>query len=154
MTNAIHIRRATPDDARLLFEWRNDPETRRASRTTEPLVWETHVRWLADSLKNSHRILGIAEMEGTPIGTMRADERKDGYTEISYTVAPTFRGKGFGTSMVVQFVKEYLSGKELAATIKKGHAPSESLARALGLSPHHETPSGDPEDLRPNVEWR
>ena len=148
------IKRATMEDARRLFEWRNDEQTRKQSRNPAPVSWDGHVQWLEKSLKNPKRILCIAEVDGNAIGTMRADERDDGYTEISYTIAPYVRGKGFSKLMVLKFVKEYLAGRAIAAHIKKGHAPSESVTKALGLSPHHETPSADPEDPRPMVEWR
>ena len=150
----LTIRPVTMDDATMLFEWRNDEETRKQSRSTESVHWENHVRWLENSLKNPKRILCIAEGDGVPVGTTRADERDDGYTEISYTVAPAARGKGLSKPMVIQFVQERLGGKRIAADIKKGHGPSESVARALGLSPFSEVPSEDPKDVRPMVEWR
>lgn len=151
----VRIRRASMEDARMLFEWRNDPETRKQSRTTNPVPWDGHVQWLQNSLKNSNRILGVAETgKGEPVGTVRADMREDGITEVSYTVAPAWRGKGMSKPMVLEFVREYLQGRSIAADIKKGHGPSESVARALGLSPFSETPSEDPEDPRPMVEWR
>ena len=151
----LTIRRVTAGDARLLFDWRNDPETRMQSGTTEAFEWGEHVAWLEKSLKNSRRILCIAENDaGTPIGTVRADLREDGFTEISYTIAPNWRGKGLSKPTVLSFVKTFLQGKKLAAKIKKGHAPSESVARALSLSPYAETPSDNPDDPRPLVEWR
>ncbi len=150
----LTLRLATLDDASRLFGWRNDLETRCQSKRSGEVSWEEHLRWFEESRKNLKRILCIAESEGKPVGTIRADEREDGYTEISYTIAPESRGQGLSKPMVVQFVDEFLSGRRLAAKIKKGHYPSESVARALGLSPFLEERSEDPSDPRPMVEWR
>jgi RimJ/RimL family protein N-acetyltransferase len=148
------FRPVTEDDALLLLEWRNDPETLRQSGTTTPVEREGHIKWLSASLKNPKRILMIAEIGGVAIGTVRADERDDGFTEISYTIAPTERGKGLSKPMVVAFVKQYLSGRKILAEIKESNPASESVARALGLAPFHREPSKDSNDSRPMVEWR
>lgn len=156
MTAQLRFRPATIDDAPRLFTWRNDPVTRENSLNTEEVPWERHVAWLTRTVGDEvpGRRLYVAEDAGTPIGTIRTDKDTAGYTEISYTVAPERRGQGLGTAMVVQFAQEYLRGEKIKAQIKKGVVPSERLARALGLSPVAESPSGDPRDLRPIVEWR
>jgi RimJ/RimL family protein N-acetyltransferase len=143
------------DDAEVLLAWRNDPLTRENSRNRTIGKLPGHITWLEKSLINPARKLYIAEIDNTPVGTVRADEDNDGYTEISYTVAPEARGNGYGKQMVVQFVREQLQGKKLKAEIKKGNnEASEALARALGLSPMSERPSEDPEDPRPLVLWK
>ena len=152
--SSLIIRPVTMEDASLLFEWRNEEETRRQSRTREVVTLEGHIRWLEDLLKSPTRILCIAECDGQAIGTVRADAREDGYTEISYTIAPNARGKGLSKPMVLRFVEQYIGGKQLAAVIKKGHGPSESVAKALSLKPFSEIASEDPDDPRPMAEWR
>ena len=72
------------------------------------------------------------------VGPVRSDELDDGCTEVSYTVAPQWRGRGLGKRMVLQFAREKLSGKKLLARIEKGHVPSERIAEALGLKPASE----------------
>jgi glycosyltransferase involved in cell wall biosynthesis len=148
------IRPATEKDAQVLFEWRNDEETRRQSKTSEIVKWEDHLNWLAALLQNNRRTLAIAEIENESVGTVRADQRDDGFTEISFTIAPAWRGKGIGKRMVINFVRDFLERAKIVAQVKKGHAPSESLARALGLSAYLEKPSENPDDSRPIVEWR
>jgi RimJ/RimL family protein N-acetyltransferase len=151
----LSLRPATLKDAELLLKWRNDPETRRQSRNTGEAFMEGHIAWLIKSLAMPSRKLYIAEDDGMPVGTVRADEDTDGYTEISYTVAPSARGKGYGKRMVVQFVQEQLMGKKIKAEIKKGdNEASEGIAKALGLTPTEERPSEDPNDPRPLVMWR
>ena len=151
------IRPATIDDAQVLFDWRNDEVTRANSINTNPVEWDGHVAWLGRVVdgSNPNRALYVVETdEGDGVGTVRTDRTEDGAYEISYTVAPAWRGKGVGKAMVVQFAQEHLTGEKILATIKKGHVPSESIARALGLSPVQEIPSEDATDPRPMVEWR
>jgi RimJ/RimL family protein N-acetyltransferase len=141
----------------MLFDWRNDEETRRTSLTTAPLKWEEHRTWLRKMVSGEckGRSLYVVELgKGEPIGTVRSEEREDGLTEVSYTVAPSWRGKGLGTEMVVQFAREQLQGKKLVAQIKKGANPaSEKIARALGLAPYREIPAKE-DGQPPTTEWR
>lgn len=153
--DSIRLRRIQPEDAKLLFSWRNDGETRQQSRHTGPITWSEHEKWFTHALTNPASIVVIAHNEkGDAIGTVRGDTLEDGSVEISYTIAPEFRGKKLSKPMVLLFRDEYLKGKRIVAHIKKGHIPSESVARSLELSPVSETESEDPSDARPMVEWR
>jgi len=153
----LNIRPVTLDDARVLFNWRNDPLTRKNSRTQDEVPWENHVAWLGKRVRGEVPSckLYIAEDAGVPVGTVRADE-EGGVVEISYTVAPDHRGKGVGKRMVVQFAQTVLPpGTKLKAEIKKGgNESSEHIAKALGLSPVSERASEDPADPRPLVLWQ
>ncbi|KKW09365.1 MAG: GCN5-related N-acetyltransferase [Candidatus Kaiserbacteria bacterium GW2011_GWA2_49_19] len=148
------LRRATIEDAECLFNWRNDPETRKHSKNNGIINWDEHLAWLLKSVGNyaRGRMLYIAEtIDGRPVGTVRADICKDDSYEISYTVAPEFRGKGVAKRMVVQFVREIIPQKSLVAHIQKGHASSEGVAKALGLHPVSENPLQDGVVM---TEWR
>lgn len=157
MNGELRIRPCTKDDARLLFDWRNDEGTRAMSGDTSPLSWESHLEWFTIVFSGgfSGRSIYIVENAGgEPIGTVRSDLREDGFTEVSYTIAPEWRGKGFGKRMVLQFAKEHLASTKLAARIKKGVNPSsESIAAALGLRPTLKIERKNPSEP-PIVEWR
>ena len=90
------IRPLTIDDTPTLLPWRNDELTRAMSRTNTFIIdlesYRTVVGgWLA--LPTTHAY--IAEIDGVPIGTIRLEEK-----EVSYTVAPEHRGKGYATEML------------------------------------------------------
>ncbi len=93
--DTIKLRPATIQDADLLLEWRNDPETRSASHKTAVVQREEHISWLLKTLDNPSRRLLIAEENEVPVGTVRADF-SDGVYELSWTVAPDARGYGVG----------------------------------------------------------
>ena len=128
------LRPATMEDADLLFLWRNDPETRKNSHTTEEVPYDNHVAWLRSSLTNSRRRLLIA-IADVPIGTVRYDwqDQQNQAVELSWTIAPEHRGKGFGTIMVAEAVKDYHGN--IMAEIKSSNAPSIAIARKNGFIP-------------------
>lgn len=126
----IEFRKATPDDARLLFDWRTDPVTQAASKSTDSIVFSDHVAWLAASMDDPNRALFIAEIDGAPVGTTRAD--LDGtVTEISWTVAPNCRGQGIGSRMVSEFIQT-IEGT-VVAEIKSQNIALIRIAEAAGL---------------------
>lgn len=92
MNWTLDYRPATPEDAENLFRWRNDPITRAMSVNTQPIEWVDHVAWLDRRLARQNPNLYIVVVDGDPVGTFRLD---DG--EVSYTIAPEFRGRGFAT---------------------------------------------------------
>ncbi|WP_414471782.1 GNAT family N-acetyltransferase [Microvirga sp. M2] len=91
----MRIRPVVIGDARVLFDWRNDPLTRAMSRTTDPVEWDRHVAWLTRRLEAPEPHLYIAEVDGRPVGTIRIDGE-----EVSYTVTPSERGKGYAVEML------------------------------------------------------
>lgn len=123
----VSLRPATMDDAQLLFDWRNDHETRANSLTTVPVPWEDHCRWLRASLENPRRDLIIAEMDGVPVGTVRIDRGVG--TEMSWTVSPARRVRGIGKAMVS---KACPSGVVLAQ-IKATNVASQRIAEHAGF---------------------
>lgn len=95
------VRPAGEADAALLFEWRNAPEVRAASRSVEPLDWPDHRAWLARAAADPHRRLLIVESDGVPVGTVRFDDLDtEGEVEVSITIAPASRGKGLASRVL------------------------------------------------------
>ncbi|MET1088652.1 MAG: bifunctional UDP-2,4-diacetamido-2,4,6-trideoxy-beta-L-altropyranose hydrolase/GNAT family N-acetyltransferase, partial [Arthrobacter sp.] len=94
----VSARRAVPEDASQLFEWRSDPEVRAASRTSGSFSWPSHLAWFKETLANPRRVVAIIENAGRSAAVVRFDllpEREAGW-EVSITVSPDFRGTGMG----------------------------------------------------------
>lgn len=155
----VVLREISKEDAGTLFRWRNNVEARKHFIQHHPLTWEEHLAWLAKKLGSpADSILRIAETAThEPVGSIRAESRPDGLYELSYAVAPEWQGKGIGKRMALLFVREVLPpGAHLVAKVRKGHIPSENIARALGLSStgiEEPGPEDAPEES-PIVEWR
>lgn len=111
--------------------WRNDPVTRYASLTQHIIRKKEHSRWLRDSLANPNRKIYVAEKDGVPVGTFRVDLQAD-LLFLSWTIAPLWRQRGFGTEMVETVQIE--DHKVLKAVIRKDNIPSKKLALHLGMS--------------------
>lgn len=125
------LRPAAKTDARNLFNWRNDTVTLQSSRNGDPVAWHDHVDWLLACLKSSNRKLFIAEIEGQPVGTARLEYYDHG-CELSWTVAPEYRGKGFGTG-IVRLAIDRAEAVDLIAKIKPENESSARIARCLGF---------------------
>ncbi len=128
--STLCLRHANAADRDLLLNWRNDPDTRRNSHTITPLTLEDHAQWLSKSLVTPSRRLFIAEDSGVPVGSVRADFAAD-YCELSWTVAPEARNKGFGKKMV-RIAAEKIGGR-ITAQIKEGNEASVAIAKGIGL---------------------
>jgi len=101
------LRRARAEDARLLWEWANDPGVRSASFSSTPITWEAHTRWLADRLSQDTHVILIAEDETTtPCGQIRFDPRSDGDWEVSISIASGMRGRGLASILIGLGVQE------------------------------------------------
>ncbi|WP_205345778.1 GNAT family N-acetyltransferase [Pseudomonas proteolytica] len=135
MLEDIAFRNATMDDGVMLHRWRNDEATRAASHSTSEVDLEGHLRWLASTLENPSRTLLIAEIEGVPVGTVRADEDPKG-TELSWTVAPEARGLGVAKRMV-KAVMRLVSGP-ITAEVKKSNGASIAVAVFSGMTQENE----------------
>jgi len=126
----VTLRPATLKDAELLLSWRNDPETRARSFNSEVVQLSDHIAWLRKSLDNPARELFVAEVEGKPVGTVRAD--LDGTVkELSWTIAPCERRQGLAKAMVRELVAK-IDG-DLRAEIKPDNIASIRVALHVGM---------------------
>lgn len=93
----IEIRRATEDDSRNLFEWRNHPSIRAVSRNPELIDWDAHCAWFDSVLNDKDRALLIGYIGDKPIGVVRFDMVRD-IAEVSIYLVPEagFTGQGRG----------------------------------------------------------
>ncbi len=97
----IHIRRATQDDAQLMFEWRGDATTRAVSREAGELDWENHKTWLSGVLADPARKLYVGEIGDLPVGVIRFDFSEEARAEVSLYLDPSLHGLGLGPHMLL-----------------------------------------------------
>lgn len=121
----LRLRRATKEDANLLYEWRNDEATRRYSFNQDKVTFSSHLDWFTDSLANPDRCILIAENDTLPIGVFRFDKIESSL-EVSIYLDPALHGQGYGTRILetgIEYVKAHypeitkLSGKILAGNV-------------------------------------
>jgi RimJ/RimL family protein N-acetyltransferase len=125
------VRPATEADSALLLAWRNDPETRAWSRTTDPVAPADHQAWLERSLRNPDRRLLVAEQDHKPVGTVRFD--RDGrHWEVSITVAPEARGRKLAVPILLAAERVLEPHVTVRACVHRDNAASRSLFRRAG----------------------
>lgn len=136
-SDGYRARPAVPDDARMLFDWRNDPETRRVSRSAEAVGWDDHVEWLARTFEDDERVLLIVEKDARPIGTVRWDHRGGPEWEVSITLAPQSRGRGLATGVLSAGEEGLLSENAIRfiAAIQDANEASRRLFARAGYLP-------------------
>ena len=130
MSETIKLRSATIRDADLLLEWRNDAETKKASHNMDEVQRDQHISWLARALDNRDRRLFVAEENGVPVGTVRAD-LSDGVWELSWTTAPSARGRGLAKRMVFLLAQQI--PEPIRAEVKAGNIASARVAEHAGM---------------------
>ncbi|MBS0229043.1 MAG: UDP-2,4-diacetamido-2,4,6-trideoxy-beta-L-altropyranose hydrolase [Proteobacteria bacterium] len=129
-TDRMRLRPATLADAEMLLAWRNEASTRHSSHDTATIALAEHLRWLESSLANPCRCLLVAEIDGTAMGTARADLTA-GVHVLSWTVPEKYRSRGIGKEMVRMLVSS-IAGP-VRAEIRRGNHASIRTAVAAGL---------------------
>ncbi len=133
----LDLRPVREDDARLLWEWVNDPVVRASACNQEPIGWETHVAWLAERLADPFAHLYLAaHADGTPLGQVRFEgDATD--VEISVSVVSSFRGGGWGPALICAAVDrlfEETSVQGVLARIRPENSSSQSAFDDAGFA--------------------
>ena len=135
MSTPVTLRHATTADSDLLLVWRNDPVTIAMSMTPEPVTHEAHIDWFAHALADDARTLLMAEVDNTPVGTVRLDTFASDEYEVSITVSPDHRGQGFGQTILSAantLAFTALGVHRLVATVKEDNHASRRIFESAG----------------------
>jgi UDP-2,4-diacetamido-2,4,6-trideoxy-beta-L-altropyranose hydrolase len=115
---ALRLRAASQEDVLLLWQWANDPVTRRNSFVPEPISWTVHKPWYAEKIASPDTRFWILEYLHVPVGQIRY-HRTDVHTaRINFSVAPAYRGRSFGTQLLR--LTPDLAGQELGVRAVEG----------------------------------
>jgi RimJ/RimL family protein N-acetyltransferase len=103
----LTYRIAQPADARLYFDWANDPDTRRQSFNSAPISLETHAAWFTRKVADPNALLLIFTNEaGQAVGQVRFERTPvaDMPDEIiiGVSVDARHRGKGLASQLIAQ----------------------------------------------------
>lgn len=125
--NMISLRTATEADMADLLEWRNHPETRKASFNMDAIAPEAHEAWFKRKIASPETLIYIAISGKDKLGTVRFED--DGETiKTSVMLNPAFFGQGLGSKVISIATEKYLRekrpAKPIVAEIKTGNAAS------------------------------
>jgi UDP-2,4-diacetamido-2,4,6-trideoxy-beta-L-altropyranose hydrolase len=94
------LRPVQVDDCRLIWVWANDPTTRAASFSSEPILWEQHAAWFIAKLADPRSLFYIAlDARSVPVGQIRYDI-EGAEAVVSVGLAPDWRGRGYGNVII------------------------------------------------------
>jgi|TARA_B110000259_G_scaffold182285_1_gene225660 spore coat polysaccharide biosynthesis predicted glycosyltransferase SpsG/RimJ/RimL family protein N-acetyltransferase len=95
----LKIKKATPNDILVLYEWSNSSDVRYNSQNTDPITFKDHYKWFNSSLVNSNRFIYLAYLNNLPVGQIRFDYIKNNIF-IDYSIDHHFRNLGFGSDII------------------------------------------------------
>ncbi|MCT6874747.1 UDP-2,4-diacetamido-2,4,6-trideoxy-beta-L-altropyranose hydrolase [Frischella perrara] len=128
LSNEFNFDFITEDDIPILYQWRNHEHTRKMSFNSSPIIYQDHVNWMKNKLKDeSFVFLKIINFQQESIGCIRLFLNND-ESEISIYLDPDKLGEGLGSRILCQFtpwVKENLPQiKYIKARIKSENKAS------------------------------
>ena len=125
MTNNNYLlREVKKEDAKAVWEIRNNPLNRKNFNNQEEIPFEQHKKWFEDKYLGSHdNKCFVLEVENKIIGYCRFDLSEKGYT-TSIAIDPVFAGRGFGGVLLKGALKELGSDKDVFADIMLGNPTS------------------------------
>ena len=130
---AIEIRAAYLDDAEMIWRWRNAPDVRAASLSTEAIPFENHLAWFKAALEDPLKDIFIAEQNDRPIGMVRFDADRD-VADVNILIDPSARGLGLANLVLTKAIANLsINSRILRATVKSGNSASLALFRSAGF---------------------
>lgn len=133
----ISLRRATIEDAKKVYAWRNDPDIRAVSGTTKALTMKTHMKWFGERLQLTfpEAIWIVINDEAEPIGYGRIALRGVREAKISIVIDKSFRGRGLGRQ-VIKLLKQKIQamGRTALAEVHVKNLTSLRAFMANGFS--------------------
>jgi UDP-2,4-diacetamido-2,4,6-trideoxy-beta-L-altropyranose hydrolase len=137
MEFSLEIRPACLDDAKLLWEWANDPLVRKFSFNRPQIEFEHHLTWFREKLQTYDTSFWIVEYEGMPAAQIRYERRSRYLAEVNFSVAAGLRSKGIGRSTLLQtecLVHKALAVDQLRALVLVDNQASIRVFRRCGYS--------------------
>jgi len=130
------LRKATIEDAKLLFEWANDDEVRATAVIKKKIVWGEHINWLTNKLKNNQsHIYILTENTNVNIGIVRFDKEHDLFV-ISYFIDNLHRKKGMG-QLILQLgfekMRKIAPQSKFKGSVQKDNMASNRIFEKLGF---------------------
>jgi UDP-2,4-diacetamido-2,4,6-trideoxy-beta-L-altropyranose hydrolase len=144
----ISIRRATNKDTKLVFDWSNDPLTRKNSFNSEAIIYENHIKWFSKKIIDKNTLVHIAEYLSLPVGVIKY-KNSEGNLLIGITISKEFRGKKLAYFLLLKSIQNCFSefNSPITAYIKKENIPSIKIFEKIGFVLQNETKINDIESL-------
>jgi len=130
----IEYRKATKDDAKIIYNWANESIVREASFYSEPISWEKHLIWFNKKLYDENTLILIFQHENVPVGIVRIEKTNE--IIIGISIDKKFRGKKLAPVILKMACAEFWkkTNDPILAFIKKNNATSVKSFDSAGFS--------------------
>ncbi|MET4720007.1 UDP-2,4-diacetamido-2,4,6-trideoxy-beta-L-altropyranose hydrolase [Bradyrhizobium japonicum] len=135
-TGQLTLRRATADDARRLWFWRNDPGARAMSGDSRAVPWDAHSKWFNNRIADANTLIFIIQAEGRPCGNVRFHIELTGTAGVSIAMARNVRGRGYGATALVLACQEAFGRgfcERIEARVKRENLASQKIFLKAGF---------------------
>ena len=95
----LFLRKVTADDMEVILQWRNDIESRRNSFNDKTISLSEHRNWFLRKQADPGCYMYILMDREVRAGSIRVD-LEDNIGEISFVIAPSMRGRGYGKAII------------------------------------------------------
>lgn len=120
-----YLRKAQIEDARFIYDVRNDELSRKNSINKDIIDYEAHLKWYENKLNDKMSHIYILTDGHEKLGHIIIDEEADNTARISYYVFRDHRNKGYGTKLV-KLAEEEITQK-LPISILQAQVLSQNL---------------------------
>lgn len=92
----LTIREFRQEDAKLIYNWRNNPYIVNLGSLKKTVTWDEHNDWFKRTLKSETCKAYILEVDNIPAGQVRFDLETESIAFISIYLIENFSNKGLG----------------------------------------------------------
>lgn len=136
MVEEFNIKIATIEDMKDIFDLSNEGLVRANSFNQEKINWEDHQIWFKNKLKDENCIFYlIKDVQNELIAQVRFDKINN-EADISISITPKFRGKGYGAKIIEATSKKVFKEKDIKkinAYVKKENIASQTIFEKAGF---------------------
>lgn len=130
------LRSVVAADAKLIFDWRNQPHIRAASHTQDVLKWDNHEAWFATALDRNDRFWRIYQEGERDLGAVMVVYDGDGLGRWSFCIGEISAPRGAGGRMLALALSDLAANTEVCVVegeVLKGNLASAKLHERLGF---------------------
>lgn len=131
------IKLATGVDIKDVFNLSNDPVVRKNSFNSKPILFENHVKWYNNKIKDINSAFYIIRnIDNEFISQVRLDREHENNWVISISIVDKFRGKGLGSIILKETIEKFMGNshaENIYAFIKKNNTSSVNSFQIAGF---------------------
>lgn len=133
----VQIRRASVEDLHTTFDWASNKIVRKYAIQKDEIFFDQHKKWFLNKIVSADCIYFVAEVNNTPIGSIRFDINEKKEALLSFLLDPKFHGKGYGKKILEKGCEGLLKTRQAAkikGVVSVENIPSLKTFEALGFN--------------------